>query len=571
MSFRHDYEQKELGEYDCYDMGTGVVTPKPYKFEITWEEPKPKLTYYMGVERDYRTLFQQRLAAKKEGAQYESFERILRDYDNWAVEDVPLVQALQDRNISYVMSSAEWRLWQMLWQSKPVHVQEKESKPAPIVSYDYWFSTVEKRSLRLSPKVTHGETHKVGSEVYSFTYQEGLQNSVPYDDSIMEYLYAYEVKKAKTYCTPSVLALPVADDWLYSLYMHVVHTEDRRRLALTIPKGTHVISYGDRTGSFDGSRVEYYDKSPSRYAIRSVKQASEEVLRTLVRGQATLVLMYVYDLMAPEERIQIRGAQCPVIIWGTKAPPFKHNRLGVCANTAAVLPWLTEELKPQPEFPYSENFSMLSQYYYMDDGPQLRSLLKSGLYKAGVKVHKHFQALEPLDVPSIVTSKGTMVVHSYEILKRFVHSAPYFIPMGRRVDRILTVSRSMRTYQRFTLYHFRDQSQFLTEISSSMFFPVFTWGKEVAGFFFSVGEGVGITITESTIGSEEVWARAYPLGFIIETRRKAYNLSLNHPSFEETFQDMSAAERSALVDSLLNSPSCAPLKEAWLQRMDQIT
>jgi hypothetical protein len=301
--------------------------------------------------------------------------------------------------------------------------------------------------------------------------------------------------------------------------------------------------------------------------------ASIDLLKSVLKGKRTLILMYTYDLMTPLEKKLIVGAQCPVIVWGSKLPPFRNTSHGVSTNYKAMLPWLTDELKMQPEFPFSENFSMIGNHYYLDDGDGLRSLLKAGLYKKGIPVHKDFEPVAPLEVPLLVNKegekhKGVMVVQNFLTLLKVVHNGPYFLPAGRRIDRVLTVSRPMRTYQRFHVYHFRSPSTFEREISSPFFVPVYKSSKEVAGFFKDVGEGVGITVTESTLGATDVWARATPVGFIVETRRKVYNFSIGHSSFEETFLDMSSAERGSLVSVLANSPSCRLLYEAWKKRLE---
>jgi len=568
MSFKSDYENKQEGEYDCYDMSTGVVPTTKFSFQVQWEEPTPLVTYYKEQVCYYQVLFQRRAALLRQNQDVTEITTKLQDYASWRVGDVSLEQAFQDRDIAYRMSSPEWRLWTLLWQSPRKREEPVPTKVVTIRAFAYWFSTVDPNSLRLSPIPTGTELHKIGSEVYGFTYSPKLEDSVPYDDTMRDFLYEVEVRKATEYCTKTVLNNVPQDDWLYSLYMHVRHKTDRERILNLIPRGSSVISYGDRTASLAWKVTEYMDLMPSAYALAPVVVANKQKLATLVRGSKLLVLMYTYDLLSHEERLLIRKAQCPVIVWGSKSPPFPNNCQGVSVNFRALLPWLTDELKSQPEFPYSENFSMLAEHHFVDDGDCLRSLVVAGLYKKGVPVSKNFEPLRQYDVPLLRHSKGVMVVHSFTTLIKVVHNNPYYLPLGRKVDRILSVTRPMRTYQRFHLYHFRNSSQFEREISSPLFRPVYKEGGESAGFFTDVGESPGISITESTLGGQEVWARAYPLGFIVETRRKVYNFSLDHSSFEEAFTDMSSSERSSLLDLLENSPTCVALKIAWRKKME---
>lgn len=532
--------KRQKGNYYNFSSFTG-----PVKIDLSMDmeekDSYTECTKYNGEFVDYKDLIPSR-------------DSRLYDFDNWELEGRRGREIFSDVHLRYKYACNEYRLWWCMSNQTQVRRPEPKQEQVKDREYQYFFRSVEKKSLVVVEGAANDVRYVEGRAIRIKFVPDVSGKIVNVSDSVRDLLYEVECEKAKDYlskCDKTV----VTNDWLYSLGMYIRHREDYARLSKEISNHSGVIiSYGDRVGQLmvPGRQVKYYDLEPSFFSVNMVKRASATILKKIIKDpENILVLTYVYSQMSDKEKSLVESAQATVIDWSEKGCRIVGKRVTMVSKIVPT------EFRKRTVFPYHENFSLLPDKVFLDDGIAMQTWIEARL--GPIPVHKKFLpgAIEYKGVAlerRKIGERGAYIAHSYEVWDHFKSLRPYLVPVGSVVDRVLCVSKPMCMYRSRVLYAFDKKGNFEPELSHSKWFPLYSAKDSFIGFFFDVSYEKGVTVVEASNSPGTIWVRRELHYYVIETFRDTYFIALISGK-EDTFNMylcLTKAEREKIRTILEN-------------------
>jgi hypothetical protein len=527
-------QQKEY----AYNPQGYSVQPDRIRFEdiVDNRDPDPPPIYtYKGEERDF-------VEAYKKG------DPIFRDIWNWAADGVEGPTFFKVPSITSREPRVEFKVWRMIvggLQAPPVQEAKK------VRSYRYYFATVLPDSICMiegKSEEPHDDIH--GQYMASYARFDTGKGVVPSNQQ-RDTLYQFEVDKAVAYMsTTSKILDPNQNEWFYRLYMYHQHQKEIPRIAeYIIGVSGRIISYGDAVGTLrvQARPVTYYDKSPSHHAINVVNPIKADTLIQLTKKKKNLlVLSYTYEVLTHEEKLILQRSKAKVFIWSSvPVADFPYGTSGVYANFPLQL-YKTPIDKTRSYMAFTENFSMVERPFFLDEGDASRAYALTGFFPF-VEAHEEFGPDQYYGLPVRKTrSLGdrTPVCHSLDVLRRYLPMAPYFVPAGRAISKILVVSRPMIHYRTGALYCFRPTFPLHTEHEQGLVVARTEAGTYIV--FVAPFNSPSLSVTHDVSSSGgSLWVRRSNNGFVIESNHR-YDYVYDKDSFMSVWTDLSKNERKEL-------------------------
>jgi hypothetical protein len=352
--------------------------------------------------------------------------------------------------------------------------------------------------------------------------------------------------------------------------MYDRHKLDVKRAVTLVGNQGNIISYGDRVASFPQAK-EYYDVKPSAYSLRPVCVSSFQTLREKCSDKNNLLLlMYVYDLMSQEEQEVLLNAKAKVVVWSeSPKKEFPYVYKGISCNYQLRPEWYpTEEVRMQ-SFPFSENFSLLLDRVFLDLGIGVQLYANSKFFST-IPVHKkvlpHVTAYDDMPLERRAPKEGGhYVAHDFKTWFRFRKKNPYFVPLGRPCDRVLSVSVPMYEYHPRTIYSFRRTGIFENELKSPAFRQLASDDVVIIGFFVHEVISPSLLVLELSISPGLFYIYRSCGIFIVETKSRTYQM-WDQDSLTLCYSEMSRPERKMFREAIL-AQYYYPQLSSWLDKI----
>jgi len=482
------YEHNKLREQDVqYEKYEGIIGDT---FLTDYEEERhPLVFHFCGKPADWVAM----LSAKP-------VDPGVYEIEQWECEGAVGMLMFQDPYIRLnVQPTPKFHLWHLLLQQRG----KKEKKKEPLQHsaqercYEYFFSTVDKGSIHL---YEGGKGQELISEGVRYRVQYNLQASgvrVRCPETLTDLLYDLELGKARAYLQ-TYGKMQIYDDWLYSLAMYDRHKEDYIRVLRLIPASYRVLSYGDRVAQLRSRNKDttYVDLSPSKFALATVKKPSLALLRQAASDPDTaIVLMYVWYGLNFDERHILLNSKALVIKWDEKdLSPYAYSSHGVSSNRPLPSTVVPTERNLKIEVPWNINFSLYKGHVFLDTGIMLDYVVRALFPRVLRFYDPSFTQYQAIPVIKDIIQEGEVyVAHDFATVVTYHHLSPYFVPIGRKVGRFITVSSPRQMYRVRTIYAFEGERAYL-ETTLPSFVKLLQKTNSIIGYFSYETMGPGFSI-----------------------------------------------------------------------------
>jgi len=341
--------------------------------------------------------------------------------------------------------------------------------------------------------------------------------------------------------------------------------------------GKRILSLGDRVGQLVHPTIPivYMDISPSSFSLRQVRKMNMAELRQFSQDpEVTILLMYSWYGMTVPQRHILQSAKAKVVIWSQRDEyVFQYNSVGVTSNRPIDVRALPTERSLFVDVPWAINFSFYKGHVFLDLGIMVDYLVRSCLKKDIRMKDPTFSEYKGIKIEPGEPQEGeTYVAHEWATWKKNASVSPYFVPTGRKHDRVIPVSKSMTAYKERTLYSFEGE-RFYTEVASKNWCTLENVPGRIAGFFRGPYIGPGLAVIPLEAEVENIFVKRVGSHDRVEINGRTYYHDYRSGRAEDSiasilaeFADSELFSFQNYLKYLIKAPSMFKLVTHWVQK-----